>query len=118
MSRGKRDPDLESAQTLSERRDLRVYLEQKAELAVQGECGAQRRLSEAEADMDTINWEQRNSDVALYETHQELESQRLELYQANQCADQAQREEVNSCGELEMRSRFFRERRARNCQNN
>ena len=44
LSRGKRDGDLESAQTLSERRNLHVYLEQKAELAVQGECAAQRRL--------------------------------------------------------------------------
>ena len=29
---------------------------------------------------------------ALYETNRELESQRLELYQATQWADQAQRE--------------------------
>ena len=44
------------------------------------ECAAQRRLSE------------RNSDIALYETNRELESQRLELYQANPWADHAQRE--------------------------
>ena len=49
-------------QTLSERRNLHVYLEQKAESAVQGECAAQRRLSEAEADMYVRNWEQRNAD--------------------------------------------------------
>ena len=77
-------------QTLPERRNLHDYLEQKAELAVQGECAAQRRFSEAEADMDIRNWEQRNSDIAPYETNRELESQRLELYQANQQADQAQ----------------------------
>ena len=34
FSRGKRDRDQESVQTVSERRNLHVYLEQKAELAV------------------------------------------------------------------------------------
>ena len=51
--RGKRDRDLESAQTPSEKRNLRAYLEKKAGLAFQGECAAQRRLPEAEADMDS-----------------------------------------------------------------
>ena len=52
LSRGKRDRDLDSVQTLSERRNLHVYLEQKAELTVQGDCAAQKRLSEAEAEMN------------------------------------------------------------------
>ena len=39
LPRGKRDRYLESVQTLSGRRNLHVYLEQKAEMAVQGECG-------------------------------------------------------------------------------
>ena len=43
LSRGKRDQDLEGLQTLSERRNLHVYLEQKAEWAVQGECQAQKK---------------------------------------------------------------------------
>ena len=94
LSRGKRDRDLESVQTQSERRNLHVYLEQKDEMAVQGECAARRRLSEAEAGMDIRNWEQRNSDIALYETNRELESERLERCQANQWADQAQRERL------------------------
>ena len=72
LSRGKRDRDLESVQTLSERQNLHVYLEQKAELSVQGECAARRRLSETEADMVIRN----------RETNRELESRRLELYQA------------------------------------
>ena len=42
--------------------------------------------------MEIRNWETRNSDIALHETHQELESQRLQLQQANQWADQAQKE--------------------------
>ena len=88
LSRGKKDRDLESAQTpLSERRNLHDYLAQKDEVAVQGECTAQRRLSEAEADMDMRNKEQRNSDIAFYETNRELESQRFELYQVNQWTD-------------------------------
>ena len=72
LSRGKRDQELESVQTLSERRNL-----QKAELAVQGERAAHKRLSEAEAEMVTRNWQQRNANVALYETNRELESQRV-----------------------------------------
>ena len=98
LPRGKRDRDLESVQTLSEKRNLHVHLEQKAELAVQGECAAQRRSSEAEADTGIRNWEQGNSDMAFFfffENNRELESQRLELYQANQWADQAQREKIN-----------------------
>ena len=51
---------------------------------------------------------------ALYETNREVESQRLELYQAHQWADQSQREKINLCGELEMRSRLFQESHARN----
>ena len=56
LSKGTRDRDLGSGQTLSERQILLVYLEQKAEMAVRGECAAQRRLSEAEADMDKRIW--------------------------------------------------------------
>ena len=115
-SAGKRDRNLESAQTLSERRNLHVHLEQKAELAVQGECAAQKRLSEAETEVDICIWKQRNSDLALYDTNRELETQRLELHQANQWADQAQREKINLSGESDMRDILFRETRARNCQ--
>ena len=83
LSRGERERDLESVQTLSDRQNYHVYLEQKSELAVQGECAPQRRFSEAEADMETRNWEPRHKE-------RELESRRLELYHANQWADQAQ----------------------------
>ena len=55
LSRGKRGRDLECAQTLSEWRNLHAYLEQKAELAVQGESATQTRLSEAEAEMGIRN---------------------------------------------------------------
>ena len=62
------------------------------------------------------HWERRNSDIALHETHQELESKRLQLQQTNHWADQAQREKINLRGELEMRTRLFRETRAKDCQ--
>ena len=40
------------------------------------------------ADMDIRNRVPRNADIALFETNRQLDSQRLELYQANQWADQ------------------------------
>ena len=54
--------------------------------------------------------------MALCEIHRELEPQRLELHQANQQADQAQREKISLCGELELRNRFFQESQAKDCQ--
>ena len=48
--------------------------------------------------------------MVLDETSRELESQRLELHQANQWADQAQREKSNLCGELELKKRLFPEK--------
>ena len=56
LLKGKRDRDLETVQTLSVRRNLHTYLEKKAALAFQGECAAQTRLSEAEAEMDRRKW--------------------------------------------------------------
>ena len=67
-------------------------------------------------DMDVREWEKRRSDLALYETNRELESQRLELNQSNTWADQAQRERISLHGELELRNRLFQESRARDCQ--
>ena len=116
LLRGKRDRDQETVQTLSERRHLHIYLEQNAELAVHGECAAQTRLSEAEAETDISNLERRNADIAIHETNRETESQRLELYQANQSADQAQREKISLCRGLEMRNQFHQESRTRTCQ--
>ena len=61
----KRARGLERVQTLSERQNLPICLEQKAEMAARCECAAHRRLSEAEADMGIRNWEQRNADVSF-----------------------------------------------------
>ena len=51
---------------------------------------AQRRLSEAEMEMDRKSWENFRDD--FYETNRQLESQRTELYRATQWASQAQME--------------------------
>ena len=51
---------------------------------------AQRRSSEAEVELDRRSWE----------TNEQIETQRLELLQANQWADQAQRETNRLLGEL------------------
>ena len=66
--------------------------------------------------MEIRNWAKRNSDIAHYEINLELESQRLHVQHANQWADQAQREKISFCGELEMRNRLFRENRAKKSQ--
>ena len=44
---------------LSERKNLHEYHEKKAQEALQGECTAQRRLSEAEVEMDMKSWDRR-----------------------------------------------------------
>ena len=77
MSRRQRDRDLNSAKTLSDRRNLHQFLDWKAESAVQGEVEAQKRLSEAEADLEIRRWKQNKSEITLYESHRELESQRF-----------------------------------------
>ena len=71
----------------------------------------QRRSSEAEVEMDGRSWERRNSDIAIYETNQQLESQRLELYQANQWADQAQRKTIDY-----LENRVYQEHHAKDYQ--
>ena len=108
VSRRKKDRDLNVVQTLKDIQNLHV----------RGETLAQQRLFEAEADVDVKHWEKRNSDIVLYEVNQEFEPPRLQLQQANQCADQAQREKIRLCGELEMRNRLFNESRAKDCQEN
>ena len=62
--------------------------------------------------------ERRNSEYALSESQRELESQRLQLLEVNQWADQAQRERIHLCSELEMKSSLHQECYARSCQEN
>ena len=89
-------------QSSVERCNLRGIIDRrKAEVAIQGENKARIILSDAEAHFDSRDWEQGKSEFALYECQQQLESERRELFEASQWADQAQRERINSCGELE-----------------
>ena len=91
LSNGERNRELESVQLsqmekekiLSERRSFHESLEKEADRAFQRDFVAQTRLSEAQAERDRNGWERRNADIALYETSRQLESQRMELYQAN-----------------------------------
>ena len=78
VSKGKRDRDQNDVQTSRDRQHLHKILERRAELAVRGEELAQQRLYEAEADVEE-----------KFGCNQEFESQRLQLQQANQWADQA-----------------------------
>ena len=66
--------------------------------------------------MEVKLWEKRNSDIALYEINQEFGSQRFQLQQANQWADQAERDKISFYREFEMRKRLFRENQAKDCQ--
>ena len=59
-SRRKRDRDLNRVRTCSEGQHLHDYLERKAELALRGESAVQRRLTDAEADLEVRRWEQKN----------------------------------------------------------
>ena len=62
--------------------------------------------------MDRRGWEWRNVGIA----GRQLESSNMELYQANQLTDQAQRVKSWLCEEVEIRNRAFQEDRARDCQ--
>ena len=61
LLKGKRDRELgcvspsEQERFLSERQNLHNYFQREAQRALQGECVAQRRLSEAEVEMDRKN---------------------------------------------------------------
>ena len=65
--------------------------------------------------MEIQNSERRNSEKALIESQRELESQRRQFLEANQWVDQAQRERIHLCGELEMKDHLHQESYARRC---
>ena len=101
--------EIKARTTVKDRQDLHEFLERQAHTAILGENAAQRKLTEAESDMEIKAWERRNSEFALYESQRELESQRHQLRQASQWAGQAQRERISWCGELELKNRLYQE---------
>ena len=100
----------------SDERDLREDLERRPQQAVLGENSAQRKWDLTKYDLEIQNLERRNSEYALIESRRELESQRRQLLETNQWADQAQRERILLCSELEMKNRLHRECYARSGQ--
>ena len=92
-SRRQVDQKLRGNPMSMERQSLHDYLGGKAEMAIRGKSAAQRRLPDAEADLEIRRWEQRESEFASYKAHRKLKSQGMELHQANQWADQAQMRE-------------------------
>ena len=110
------DSQMGRERILSEQRNVHDFFEKKADHAFQGELAAQTRLSEAQSELDRREWTMCNADVALCETGMQLQSQRMELHQANHLTDQTRREKIWLFEELEMRNKVFQEDRARNCQ--
>ena len=66
--------------------------------------------------MEINEWERRNSVFALYESQCELECQRHQFRHASQWTDQAQRDIIRLCGELERKNRLHQECYTRNRQ--
>ena len=65
MFKGKRDREFRSVSSqeqekfLSVRENLHDYLERETRRALQGECTAQRQLSEAEMERDKMIWDKK-----------------------------------------------------------
>ena len=117
LLQAKRNRELESVCNFLPRKEfcphrncVHEFLEKKPDQAYQGEFAAQTRLSEAQAESDRRECEMRNADIALYETGMQLQSQRMELDEANQLTYQTRREQSWQCDELEMRNRAFQEK--------
>ena len=81
-----------------------------------GECAAQTRLSEAQSELDRREWKMQSADRALHESGIQLQSQEMDLYQANQLTDQSRREKGWHCEESEMRNRAFQDDRVKSYQ--
>ena len=108
--KGKRDRDTNVVHSSRDTQKLQKILERKVDLAVRGEREPQQKLcqAEAEVEVESKNWEKRNSEIAFREINKEFESLRW--------ADQAQRDTISLYGELELTHWLFEEDHARDCQ--
>ena len=61
-------------------------LEKKADRAFQG-IGAHKRSSKVQSEYDRVECKMQNIDISLHDTGMPLQSQRMELYQANELSD-------------------------------
>ena len=68
-----------------------------------------------EYDLEIQNSERRNSEYALFESQREIESQRRQLLEANQWADQAQGQRIHMWSRLVMKDHLHKECYARSC---
>ena len=94
---------------VEDRDSLRKILERKVDLAIRGDKEAQHKLYQAGAEKEAKNWEKRNRDCSIQEINQEFESQRFLLNQASRWADQAQRDKIRLCGEIDSSKRIMQE---------
>ena len=111
----KRDRGESVGQSMRDRENLHKILEREAESSIQGENEAQKNYQRLKLMWKLERWEQRSSEIALHESYRELETQRLQLLQAN-IWDNAQSERVSLCGELGMRNKLFQESHTKDCQ--
>ena len=65
---------------------FREHFERRAQQAFLGEYSVQGQFFSTECNMEIQNLERRNSEYALIESQRKLESQRLQLLEANQWA--------------------------------
>ena len=121
-SKGKRIRELESGhfsqikkeKNLSQQRSLHELFEKKADRGFQGECSSDKFVwSTGCVALQKLGG---NSDIAPYETSRQLESQRMELSQANQSSWEGQTEKSCLFGELVMKNTDFQEDHAKYCQ--
>ena len=97
-------------------RDLREHLERRTQQAIDGENSVRRKLYSTEYNMEIQKLDRRNSEYASFESQRELGSQKQQFLMVNQWSDQAQRERIHLCSDLEMKIRNHRECYARSCQ--
>ena len=67
--------------------------------------------------MDRKGWEMSNSDMALFETNHQLDSQQMEHFHENQWASQAQMENRRIFEEFAMKRIFYQESHASKVKN-
>ena len=119
---------------LPEHRDLHYFLEMRADRARRervaqttlSEAGDHTRrlleepkdylLSEAQLELDKQELRVQCADRALHESGMQLQSQRMELYQANQLSDHSQREKSWPHTQLDREERLLPEDRMRSLQ--
>ena len=90
QSKGNRGRDTNVVHSLKDGENLQKILERKVDSDGRGEMMAQRKLYEAEAEVEARNWEKREIPTVLF--RRSIKNLSLSDYQASRWADQGQRE--------------------------